>query len=439
MDKVICFIVILLILLIFIQLLFYSLIGFFGLFKPIRDYEILEDSLKFLFLIPACNEENVISDTLKKIKELNYNKNFYSVTCLVNNSSDNTFNISSKYNKTLDIKFTSEEPKGKPYVLQKYFSNENEWKEFDYVIILDADNIIDRNFLKEMNSQILTYGKNNVTVVQGYLGIKNILTSFMSSGYSASYFVANRTIQYAKHRLGLNSTIGGTGFSLNTDYIKRFGWNPKTYTEDFELQVELALANKRTLWNHQAIVYDEKPNSILASHKQRLRWSQGHWRVAFTTLPKQLLGFFKVRSSKDFLNKLETLIYSFAMMRAPITILIILLGIGTPLITRDIPKIWSFLPIWLILEIINYFVFPIICILTEGKIIFKEEKNIILNIFKFFKIYIAFFYSAFVYIAAQIQGLFTCFLPQVSWDKTAHNIGEKYVIYGGNDNDNKNI
>lgn len=438
MDKIIFYIILVLILLIFIQLLFYSVVGFFGLLSPTRDYEILEDKLKFLFLVPACNEENVIADTLKKIKELNYNKALYSVTCLVNNSSDNTFNISSKYNRTLDIKFSPNEAKGKPYVLQKYFNTEDEWKNYDYIIILDADNIINQNFLKEMNSQILTYGKDNITVVQGYLGVKNILTSFMSAGYSASYFVANRTIQYAKYRLGLNSTIGGTGFSLNTNYIKEFGWNPRTYTEDFELQVELSLANKRTLWNHQAIVYDEKPNSILASHKQRLRWSQGHWRVAFTTLPKQLLGFFKIRSTRDLLNKLETLMYSFAMMRSPITILIILLSICIPFLSNDIPRIWSFLPLWFVLEIINYFIFPIICILTEGKMVFSKENSVILNFLRFLKIYISFFYSAIVYVAAQVQGLFTWFLPQVSWDKTAHNLGEEYVIYGGDTDDKIN-
>lgn len=436
MEKISAYLILILILIVFIQLLFYSILGFFGLFRPVRDYEILEDKFKFLFLIPACNEENVIRDTLKKIKSLNYKKELFSATCLVNNSSDNTFNIASDYTRTLDIKFNQGEPKGKPYVLQKYFNNESEWRNYDYIVILDADNIINKNFLKEMNSQILTYGRENVTVVQGYLGIKNILTSFMSSGYSASYFVANRTIQYAKHRLGLNSTIGGTGFSLNTDYIKEHGWNPRTYTEDFELQVELVLANKRTLWNHQAIVYDEKPNSILASHKQRLRWSQGHWRVAFSTLPKQLIGLFKIKSTKDVLNRLETLIYSFAMMRSPITILIILLGLINPVITKDIPRIWSFLALWLVLELINYFIFPIVCILTEGKIIFTKEVGIPVKMIRFFRIYIAFFYSAIVYVAAQVQGLFTCFLPQVSWDKTVHNMSEKHVIYGGEDNEN---
>ena len=67
--------------------------------------------------------------------------------------------------------------------------------------------------------------------------------------------------------------------------------------------------------------------------------------------------------------------------------------------------------------------------------VFSKENSIILNFLRFLKIYISFFYSAIIYVAAQIQGLFTWFFPQVSWDKTTHNLGEKYVIYGGDDDD----
>lgn len=436
MDTFLYYLCLVIIVIIFIQLLFYSVLGFFGLKKPKREYQLVDDQLKFLFLVPSCNEESVIEETLMKVKELDYDKSLYSATCLVNNSSDKTFEFASKHVRTLDIKFNETESKGKPYVLKKYFEAEDEWKNYDYIVILDADNIINNKFLIEMNSQILKYGKDNITVVQGYLGVKNILTSMMSSGYSASYFVANRTIQYAKHVLGLNSTIGGTGFALNTDYIKINGWNPHTYTEDFELQVELILEAKKTLWNHQAIVYDEKPNSILASHKQRLRWSQGHWRVAFSTLFTQVFGLFKSKNLKSFLDRIETLIYSFAMMRAPATIFIILIGILVPKDSNFIPMIWSFMYLWLIMEIINYFIFPIVCIIKEGDVVFKEDRSIISKIFIFLRLYIAFFYSAIVYIAAQIQGLFTCFLPQVAWDKTSHSMAANNVIYGGNNDEN---
>lgn len=70
--------------------------------------------------------------------------------------------------------------------------------------------------------------------------------------------------------------------------------------------------------------------------------------------------------------------------------------------------------------------------------VFSKKNSIIFNFFRFLKIYIAFFYSAIIYVVAQIQRLFTWFLPQVSWDKTTHNLSEKHVIYGGENDDKIN-
>ncbi|MGL4741277.1 MAG: glycosyltransferase family 2 protein [Sarcina sp.] len=425
-------IVTVLLIIILIQLLFYSILGYVGLLKVKRNYEIVEDKLKFLFLVPACNEDQVIKETLQELKKLNYEKGLYEVHCLVNNSTDKTFEVAkSEIDGVYKLDSEVGEPKGKPYVLEKYFDRNVEWENFDYIIILDADNIISPNFLKEMNSQILKYGADNIQVVQGYLGIKNISTSMMSLGYAASYFVANRTIQLAKSKLRWNSTIGGTGFALSVKYLQKHGWNPKSYTEDFELQVELSVKGEKSLWNHFAIVYDEKPNTVLASHNQRLRWAQGHWRIAFTSFFKQIKSLFNIKSLKYFPSKIEVLIYSFAMMRAPITIIVIMLAVIEVKYLNNVPIIWTMLPLWLFCEVTNYFIFPIICILLEGKNILKTENKSWKNIILFLKIYIAFFYSAIVYVAAQTQGLVTCFLPQNNWNKTEHSMKKHVVVEKG--------
>lgn len=413
-----------------IQLLFYIVIAFFGLKKPVKDYKMREDELKFLFLMPACNEEKVIVESLEALKKLDYRKDLYNVTCLINNSTDKTYEVAKSYtDDVLDIKFTESEAKGKPYVLQKYFNSYDNWKDYDYLVILDADNIAAVDFLKNMNSQILKYGKSNVTVVQGYLGMKNILSSYMAAGYSASYFIANRLVQYAKHNLGLNGNIGGTGFAINSDYIKEKGWNPRTYTEDFELQVELTLQRKVILWNHFAKVYDEKPNTIVAAHRQRVRWSQGHWNVAFKTCFKQLYNLiFKSKNFEQFFNRLEVFLYSYSMSRPPLIILILLLSMFMNIWQSDIPFIFSAIPIWGVIELLNYLIFPVICIFAEGKIVIDDSKTSSGKMGRFFKIYFGYFYSSTTYMVAQIQGLLTCMLPQNSWVKTDHSLDSSHII-----------
>lgn len=418
------------------QLIFYTMLAFWGLKKPKKEYKIVDDKLSFLFLIPACNEQYVITDTLNRLKKLNYDKNLYKVTTLVNNSKDNTYSLSKSLGiDTLNFEFKPDEPKGKPYVLQKYFDNFEDWKNYDYLIILDADNIISPSFLKEMNSQILCekYTNEDIVCVQGYLGIKNITSSIVSSGYSASYFFANRGVQYAKHLLGLNPAIGGTGFALKSEYIKLNGWNPRSYTEDFELQVELAINGKRSLWNHFAIVYDEKPVTVKASHRQRTRWCQGHWFVAISTTLRQISGIFKASSVRDFFNRFEVFLYSYTMSRTIIIFSIFTLSLFIPFVREFIPSFWSFVPIWLVCQMMNYFVFPIYYILDEGKIAFSSKFTTFEKLINFLKIYTGFFYTSFIYIAAQIVGLFTSFKTQNNWVKTEHTMSENSVFWHDDD------
>ncbi|MBM7835580.1 glycosyltransferase [Clostridium sardiniense] len=418
------------------QLLFYTGLAFWGLKKPKREYSIKDDQLSFLFLIPACNEENVIEDTLKNLRMLNYDRNLFDIVTLVNNSKDSTYEKSNALGvKTLDIKFGANEPKGKPYVLQKYFDNNIEWKNYDYVVILDADNIISSSYLKEVNSQILCerYKNENIICVQGYLGIKNITSSLVSSGYSGSYFFANRGVQYAKHRLGLNPAIGGTGFVLKSEYIKEKGWNPRSYTEDFELQVELAIEGERSLWNHFARVYDEKPVTVKASHKQRTRWCQGHWYVAITKTPKQLLGLFKSTSLRDLMNRFEVFLYSYTMSRTIVLSFILSLAIFVPFVRQFLPSVWSWLLIWMICQVCNYFIFPIYYILNEGKLAFSEQFSVGEKIKNFIQIYVGFFYTSIIYIAAQLVGFFTAFRPQNNWVKTSHAMTEDDVVWHDED------
>ena len=70
MQQVFEFFLSFLVIFIAFQLLFYTTLAFWGLKKPKREYEIIDDKLSFLFLIPACNEELVIEDTIKNLNSI---------------------------------------------------------------------------------------------------------------------------------------------------------------------------------------------------------------------------------------------------------------------------------------------------------------------------------------------------------------------------------
>ncbi|MGX7419807.1 glycosyltransferase family 2 protein [Carnobacterium gallinarum] len=405
---------------VFFHLGFYTLLALIGLKKPKRTYEIKSDKNKFLFIVPAHNEEKVIQNCLESISRLDYDAQLVNAVILADHCEDRTAEIARSINNytVYENTYAEGDVRGKPHVIGKYLKEHRDiWLKYDFIVFLDADNLVSSNYLKEINSQSIAQPE--YMVIQGYLDSKNIGESMLSRGYAAAYFITNRAIQYSKHLLGWNASIGGTGFALRTDYIEQYGWNPKSYTEDFEIQVELSIEGKKSTWNHFAKVYDEKPNTLVVSHVQRTRWSQGHWHIAFTKTGKQLLSLVKPQGIVSWSNRLETLIYSYSMFRSVwLLFLFMLVAIDVRLISQ-LPYFFSFFWFWLIFETINYIVIPFTYIIQEGKE-YMGNFNTSKKISEFFLLWVGYFYSTAVYYFAQIKGFFTWFLPQNHWQKTEH-------------------
>lgn len=423
---------------VFLHLSFYTLLALFGMKKPQREYSIKKDEKKFLFLIPAHNEEAVIGNCLEGIRNLDYTQTLMHTVVLADHCSDQTEAVVRNFEEVTLFSNTYQEGefRGKPHVIGRYLKgNLNFWKKYDYIVFLDADNIISRNFLTEFNSQFLENPE--YTVIQGYLDSKNISDSMMSRGYGAAYFITNRAIQYAKHRLGWNASIGGTGFAIQSEYIETEGWNPRSYTEDFEIQVELSIKGKYSTWNHFAKVYDEKPNKLSASHVQRTRWSQGHWLIGITKTGDQVQSLLKKQNLVQWMNRFETLVYSYSMLRSVwIACLAFLILIDISFI-EDFPKIFSLLWFWLFFEILNYLVIPNVYIYQEGKEYFRNLSRI-QTIKEFFLLWVGYFYSTTIYYFAQVKGFCTWYFPQNHWNKTEHSSNANVNTINNNNNNNNN-
>src|SRR5699024_10182179 len=143
----------------------------------------------------------------------------------------------------------------------------------DLVMVLDADNFVSPNILREVNSQYIA--KNKPEAIQVYLDSKNY-DSMMSLAYSAVFWTNNKFIQAAKYRLGLPNSIGGTGFSVRSDYlIDSGGFIFESLTEDLEMEVEIVSNGGRVLWNDFASIYDEKPEGLKVRSEERRVGKEG--------------------------------------------------------------------------------------------------------------------------------------------------------------------
>lgn len=239
----------------------------------LKDKPILEEKEnRFMAIIPAHNEEKVIANLVNSLREQNYAKELYDIYVIADNCTDQTAKIARNAGAIV-YERTDEKHKTKGYALQWFLKQKiEEDAPYDAFCIFDADNIVDKNFLKAMNKK-LCQGEE---VVQGYRDIKNPSDSWITAGYAIFYWTMNRFYHLARYNLGLSPLINGTGFMVKFSVIKPEGWQTNTLTEDIEFSLKRIIAGKKLGWATDAIVYDEQPVGFKQSWSQRSRWTVGH-------------------------------------------------------------------------------------------------------------------------------------------------------------------
>ena len=236
--------------------------------KPLK----VKKDHKFMAIIPAHNEEAVVGNLIESLKNQNYNKDLYDIYVIADNCTDNTARVAKKAGAIVYERFDNTK-KTKGYALDWFLQQKiQENADYNAVCIFDADNIVDKNFIKNMNKK-LCQGED---VVQGYRDIKNPTDSWVTAGYAIFYWTMHRFYHLARYNIGLSPLLNGTGFMVRFDILKPNGWKTVTLTEDIEFSLQRIIKGKRLGWATDAIVYDEQPVGFKQSWSQRSRWTVGH-------------------------------------------------------------------------------------------------------------------------------------------------------------------
>jgi cellulose synthase/poly-beta-1,6-N-acetylglucosamine synthase-like glycosyltransferase len=303
MKDIIFLIIITFEIMIFIISLYYVMLSLCGLYrKKEKDIDKIKPQKKFALVVAAHNEEAVIGQIIDSMKSLDYPKKMYDIFVIADNCTDNTAKIAKKQ-KALVYERFDEENRGKGFALEWMFTRIFAMdKKYDAIAIFDADNLLSKNFLLEMNAKLLQ----GYSVVQGYIDSKNPHDSWITGSYSIAFWSVNRLFQLSRYNLGLSCQIGGTGFCVDTNILKDLGWGATCLTEDLEFSCKLILSNHKIGWSHDAIVYDEKPLTLQQSWRQRRRWMQGFTDVSSRFFMRLVKKAFK---DKDFIA-LDCAIYT---------------------------------------------------------------------------------------------------------------------------------
>ncbi|MEW8955196.1 glycosyltransferase family 2 protein [Clostridium sp.] len=293
--------------------MYYLILSFFGLIR-FKEKKEFSPEKSFAFIVAAHNEEMVIEDIVNSLHMVDYPKELYDIFVIADNCTDNTA-LKARESGALVFERVNKNERGKGYALEwmfdKIFKME---KKYDAVVVLDADNLVSKNFLRVMNNKLCNGDK----VVQGYLDSKNPKDTWITGSYSIAFWTSNRMFQLSRSNLGLSNQLGGTGFCIDTNVLRELGWGATCLTEDLEFTCKLVLNDCKVGWAHDAVIYDEKPLTLAQSWAQRRRWMQGFADVASRY-------FFKLmkKSIKEFnIVALDCAFYSIQ------PIIIILLGVA---------------------------------------------------------------------------------------------------------------
>ena len=215
----------------------------------------------------------------------------YEIYVIPNNCTDNTKQIAIDMNcKVLEPNFS---PKSKGEVLNYVFDKFKKNNDFDTYLIMDADNVLDPNFLEEINNKL----NEGYKIVQGFRDTKNLYQNYITESYALFFYLQSLFLYEARIRMGESSTINGTGYAVLKEFIDDTSFRAKTVTEDIELTCVAALNREKVGYSRDAIFYDEQVTSFSVSMKQRKRWIQGLMQV-WKTKHKEL--FKKIKEKNTF-------------------------------------------------------------------------------------------------------------------------------------------
>ena len=240
---------------------------------------------KFAILFPAYKEDRVILPVVESFLQQHYPQELYKVIVISDHMQETTNERLAQLPITLLKANYENSSKAKAL---NFAMNHFGRDEFDAVVILDADNIVDTNFLLEIN-KVFDAG---VQAIQAHRTAKNRNTDIaVLDGLSEE--VNNSIFRRGHVRLGISSALIGSGMIFNYQWFHDNVKHLVTTGEDKELEVLLLKQRIFIEFLDEVYVYDEKTQGEKGFYNQRRRWLAtqfAQWGRVFKDLPQAILS-----------------------------------------------------------------------------------------------------------------------------------------------------
>jgi cellulose synthase/poly-beta-1,6-N-acetylglucosamine synthase-like glycosyltransferase len=236
---------------------------------------------RFAVMIPAHDEELLIGDLIGSIRAAAYPQDRIAIHVIADNCTDGTAEIARGLSAMVHERNDLRE-RGKGQALA-FGLKLLELDRYDAVAIIDADNLVDREFFRAMNRELNRGGR----VLQGYDGLSNPEQTVLTRLIAVTSVMKNLLFYGGKAALGWSILLMGTGIVIRCEVLKAVGWRAKSIAEDLEQSFALRENGERIRFVPDARVYAQEAANLRQGYAQRQRWSSGRqavWRLGWRAL-----------------------------------------------------------------------------------------------------------------------------------------------------------
>lgn len=238
-----------------------------SLFGRRNDIPKAKKQNRIVVLIPAYKQDEVVEQAVISILSQAYPQRMFDVTVISDHQDEMTNMRLAQYPITLLTPNFAESTKAKS--LQYAILNLPEFKIYDIALILDADNIVEQDFLQNVNDAFEVAA---TKAIQLHRISKNRDTA--AARMDAIFEEINNNIFRKGHiNLGISSAIAGSGTAYDFAWFKTNVMRAKTAGEDKELEALLLRQEVFIDYFDHIFVYAEKKRTTTKLNEQRGRWA----------------------------------------------------------------------------------------------------------------------------------------------------------------------
>ena len=255
--------------------LFYSIMG--GMLKRSDKYKDSRTKHRFAVIIPAYKDDEYIQKAVFSILKQEYPIDCYDIYVVSEQMSEQTNSFLSE--QPITLMQANFHGKGTKMKAVKAAIKHLPEGLYDMVLIMNADNTVEPNFLEMMND---AYSSGSNAIQAHRIRLERSNNSSMLNAISDEI---NNCIYRSGHvNLGLSSSLNGSGMAFDFDWIK--GIIDQVNDNDDEKAFEALLLRDRIYVDYldKAIVYATRKENRRKFYAQRRNWIIAHYHSLFTNL-----------------------------------------------------------------------------------------------------------------------------------------------------------